>query len=327
MIVFIIIVLSVIGFNIYFNTLEEYIRRESIKNKINTYSKQDAIKNTNVKFWYKKSFTREFHKYIYDLSPFDSSLWIVSIIDRKSFNRYLSIDQFNVIVVISSLQLVMLDKVFTKKELNHIHNFYKNFLNADKHSDLIWLLGLYKKNKINVGVKVFDNWLIETVVEGINSYFLTQHKYTLIYYLFELAEADNEISNVELNFIYSLAKKIGLSKKELNTITSLYYSNYIPYPEAGFSKNKNHSQRSYKKTKTSHRTSSKIKQSKLENALSIFNLDESASFAEIKKEYRNMVRKHHPDRVAHLGDEHVKKATDFFKRITVAYEYLESVKS
>lgn len=326
MIIFGIIILLIIGFNIYFNTIEEYIRTESLRNKVNTYSKQSSIKHTNVQFWYKKSFTKDFHKYIYDLSPFDSSLWLVYLTNRKAFNRYLSIDQFNVVVVITSLHLVMLDKAFTKKELQHIHKFYKSFLDAEKHSDLIWLLGMYKTNKISVVSSVKDNWMIETVIEGINSYFLEQHKYTLIYYLFELAESDNQISKQELAFIYRLAKGIGLSKQELNSITALYYSNYIPYPEFGFARKKHQKKKTEQKSKTYTKTSGIGKQSKLQNALSVFNLDESATFDEIKKEYRKMVRKHHPDRVAHLGQEHVAKATTLFKRITVAYEYLESVK-
>ena len=92
----------------------------------------------------------------------------------------------------------MLDGVFAKKELHHIHKFYKSFLDKEKHSDLIWLLGLYKRNKASVVSKIKDNWVIETLIEGIIRYFLWQHKYTLIYYLFELAEADNQISK---NFI------------------------------------------------------------------------------------------------------------------------------
>jgi DnaJ-domain-containing protein 1 len=310
---------------IYLNILDEKIRKASIESRINNYSKTNNADNSNVKFWYKKTFTREFHKYIYDLSPFRTRLWIVSIIDRKSFNRYLYIDQFNVVVVLASLHLVMTDDKFTTKELSHINQFYGQFLDSKKKSDLIWLLRLYKKNGINLVPELRKgNLVLETVVEGINIYFSKQHKLTLIYYLFELAESDEAISNQELDFIFRLSKSIGLSKPELNSITSLYFSSYIPYPEAGFKRTEK--SRHQSKGKKGNSQKKYQNHSKLENALSIFNLKQNATNKEIKSAYRQAVKTYHPDLVAHLGDEHVLKATAFFKRITVAYDYLQQVK-
>ena len=345
---------------VYLRILDNQIRSASLKNRVNTYTKDRRRKDdSQVRVWYKKTFTREYNEYIYDLSPFKSSLWIVSILDRKSFNRYISIDQFNVVVVLASLHLVMIDKRFTAKELNHINAFYSRFFDAKKRSDLIWLLGLYKKNKIDLVSSLLDNFVLETVIEGINAYFLKQHKYTLIYYLFELAEADKEISNEELKFIFSLAKSIKLTKSEVNSITSLYFSSYIPYPNVEFkqkqqktasektkttaqqekakqdrtntkrkatNKRKKQNQRQYKKTYSSYSRVKYTSKSKLENALDIFGLDKTATNEEIKRAYKKMVRKHHPDKVAHLGEEHVLKATEIFKKINVAYDYLEQVR-
>lgn len=322
------IVYILILLRIYIYYLDFKINKASVRNNINTYS---VIKNTNkshVKFWYKKTFTKEYHRYVYDLSPFRLKLWIVSIIDRKSFNRYLSIDQFNVIIIITSLHLVMLDKKFNTKELKHINTFYSQFLDDEKRSDLIWLLGLYKKNGTNLIPKLKGNLMLESVVEGVNLYFTKQHKYTLIYYLFELAECDQEISNDELSFIYRLAQSVGVSKQELNSITALYYSTYIPYPEAGFSAAANDRTRKKQKQQQKRTTSAPKRpvQSKLNNAFSIFNLDHSATDQEIKLAYRKMVKQHHPDKVAHLGKGHALKATELIKRINQSYAYLKQVR-
>ncbi len=311
---------------VYLSHLDNKIREASVRNKINVYTKSNTIDDSEVSRWYKKSFTKEFNRYIYDLSPFNAKLWWVSIVNRKDFDRYLSIDQFNVIVIVSSLHLVLLDGKFSSKELEHINRFYKRFLDDNKRSDLIWLLGLYKKNEIDLVSRLDGNIVLETVVEGINHYFSEQHKYSLIYYLFELAEADKEISNKELNFIFRLANSISLSRSEINSITSLYFSSYIPYPNVGFNKK----QKKQKKEKTKERktnTANKyVRKSKLENALAIFNLPETATNSEIKVAYRKLVKKHHPDRVSHLGKEHVLKATEIFKKINVAYDYLEEVR-
>ena len=312
------IILAILGSLFYLSYLDNKIKDASIRNKINVYTKTNAIDKSQVNRWYKKSFTKEFGRYVYDLSPFNSSLWWVSIFNRKEFNRYLSIDQFNVVVVLSSLHLVLVDSRFSSKELSHINSFYKRFLDDTKRSDLIWLLGLYKKNEIDLVSRLEGNIVLETVVEGINHYFSEQHKYSLIYYLFELAEADKEISNKELGFIFRLANSISLSRSEINSITSLYFSTYIPYPNVGFKKGKKKAKKRKEKLENKY-----VNHSKLENALSIFNLNREATTQEIKSAYKKMVKKHHPDRVAYLGEEHVLKATEIFKKINVAYDYLE----
>ena len=132
---------------VYAYVLDYYIIKECSKNKVNSYA---PIKNnkSNVKYWYNKSFSNDYH-YVYSLSPFKRKLWVVSLINRKSFNRYLSIDQFNVVVVLASFHLVTINKKFTTKELSHIDDFFSQFLDKNKRSDLIWLLGMYKKNDIN----------------------------------------------------------------------------------------------------------------------------------------------------------------------------------
>ncbi len=217
----------------------------------------------------------------------------------------------------------MLDHKFTSKELNYVNQFYSRFLDNEKRSDLIWLLGMYKKNNVNLMHKLKGNLILEAVISGINLHFSIQHKNTLIYYLFELAESDREISNKELKFIFRLATSISLSKSEINTITSLYFSSYIPFPDVKFKKAKKSSKKSYKKKKA---RTVYVSKSKLENALEIFNLTKNASNKEIKEAYKKLVRKHHPDRVNHLGEEHVLKATEIFKKINVAYDYLSQVK-
>jgi DnaJ like chaperone protein len=44
---------------------------------------------------------------------------------------------------------------------------------------------------------------------------------------------------------------------------------------------------------------------------------------EIKKAYRQLAAKYHPDRVAHLGPELVELTSEKFKQIKAAYEFLE----
>lgn len=293
---------------LYESALNYFIVKKCSRHKVNTYSPVNNSQS-NVKYWYNKSFTNDY-QYVYNFSPFKNKLWIVSLFNYKDFNRYVSIDQFNVIVILASFHLVTINKVFTTKELNHINHFFSQFLSKDKRSDLIWLLGMYKKNKVNLSVELKSNLGLKSLIKGANIYFTSQHKYSLLYYLFELAASDKEIENQELTFIFNIGQRIGLSKRELNTITSLYFSSYVPFPEVAYNfRGQDFSQSNQKKTSTKNKFKS---HSKLENALSIFNLSKEAKNHEIKQAYRKVVKKYHPDKVAHLGEEHVLKSNCIF---------------
>ena len=52
-------------------------------------------------------------------------------------------------------------------------------------------------------------------------------------------------------------------------------------------------------------------------------LKKTATNIEVKKAYRKLVKKHHPDKLRHLGEEHVKGAEDKFRSIQKAYEQIQ----
>lgn len=64
-------------------------------------------------------------------------------------------------------------------------------------------------------------------------------------------------------------------------------------------------------------------QARRREALAVLGLYDGAKPAEIKKAYRELAAKYHPDRVAHLGPELVELTTEKFKQIKAAYEFLE----
>ena len=57
-------------------------------------------------------------------------------------------------------------------------------------------------------------------------------------------------------------------------------------------------------------------------ALATLGLYDGASKTEIKKAYKEMAAKYHPDRVAHLGPELVELTSEKFKEVGAAYELL-----
>ncbi|MFV1974848.1 MAG: TerB family tellurite resistance protein [Candidatus Scalindua sp.] len=58
----------------------------------------------------------------------------------------------------------------------------------------------------------------------------------------------------------------------------------------------------------------------------ILNVTRSASIDDIKKSYRHLSKKYHPDRVSHLGDEFAKLASEKFQVINKSYEEIKKEK-
>jgi DnaJ like chaperone protein len=55
-------------------------------------------------------------------------------------------------------------------------------------------------------------------------------------------------------------------------------------------------------------------------AYSVLEINTEATDEEVKKAYREMAKKHHPDMVAQLGEDVKRSATEKFQQINSAYE-------
>jgi DnaJ like chaperone protein len=58
-------------------------------------------------------------------------------------------------------------------------------------------------------------------------------------------------------------------------------------------------------------------------AYDVLEITSSATDEEVKKAYREMAKKHHPDKVAHLGEDIRKAATEKFQKISAAYDEIK----
>jgi len=60
------------------------------------------------------------------------------------------------------------------------------------------------------------------------------------------------------------------------------------------------------------------------NALAVLDLEETATFDDVRRSYRDLVKSYHPDMVAHLGPDLRTLAEQKTKEINLAYQVLES---
>ncbi|MCK5599918.1 molecular chaperone DjiA [bacterium] len=137
---------------------------------------------------------------------------------------------------------------------------------------------------------------IDQVCRLVNSTFNYTMRLVILEMLFGVALADGSISDVELKKIRQAASLMGIRRDD-------YFRAKGQFIRGSY---QGGSQSTYKK-----RTDF--------DPYAEFGLAPGASIAEIKSTYRKLVKKYHPDKVSHLGEEFRKRAEERMKRINQAY--------
>lgn len=261
---------------------------------------------------------------------------LTRIFDNKDMRHFDKMDHFNLITIILSNRIMNADHFRDGREIDFVYDFYEKFFSKEKAESAIFLLNQYLEHPY---VETFYSDFLEEISWQLSSSYKSQ----LVYYMFELAGADETIDKQEINELFKIAQAIGVSRKEINRISALYISGYIPYPEKPKSSSKSRSRRNSssddrkygtrhrytkkkKKTASSTRRRARPSSYKLKISFQVLGLTLHASVAQIKAAYRRLAKANHPDQFISLGQLHVKKATEKMARINRAYEYIQSVK-
>jgi DnaJ like chaperone protein len=110
----------------------------------------------------------------------------------------------------------------------------------------------------------------------------------LVRLLLELAKSDGEINKEELFVIEQIVTHMSIQSADYQSILALYQ-----------------------------------RDTDVNWAYTALEISPSATDEEVKKAYRRMAMKYHPDKVANMGDEMAKKATEKFRGINEAYEHIK----
>ena len=153
-------------------------------------------------------------------------------------------------------------------------------------------VGMYGKERANHAFRLFkeinkqENISTRQVCLQIKSMMQHASRLQLLHFLFGIAKADGLVTDDEEHQINTIASYLGISHNDYQSIKAMFY---------------NSSDSAYK----------------------ILEIDKTATNDAIKKAYRTMAKKYHPDKVIHLGKEHQKGAEEKFKQVQDAYEQLQ----
>lgn len=108
----------------------------------------------------------------------------------------------------------------------------------------------------------------------------------LLHYLFGIAKADGHVSDIEIQLINRIANLMGVPQSDFESLKNMFYRD----------------------------TNSDYK---------VLGIESDATEEDIKKAYRQMAIRYHPDKVASMGEEYQKGAQEKFQKIQEAYENIK----
>jgi len=153
----------------------------------------------------------------------------------------------------------------------------------------------YGKERANATFRVFNDVIKNREISAhkIASMLRQRMRYEsrlqVIHFLFSIANADGHVSSPEVKEIDRIASYLGLQSKDFESIKAMFFKS----PD-----------RAYK----------------------ILEIERIATVSEIKKAYREMVKKFHPDKLQHMDEVYRNGAEDKFRKVQEAYEQLQKEK-
>ena len=130
-----------------------------------------------------------------------------------------------------------------------------------------------------------QNIPVTDVCNQIKKYIDYSSRLQLMHFLFGIANADGIIHPDELSLIQHIASTLGISQPDYSSIEAMF----VP---------------------------------KTDWAYDILEIQKLASNEEVKKAYRKMALKYHPDKVSYLGEDVQKAANEKFQKLNEAYQLI-----
>lgn len=237
-------------------------------------------------------------------SAFDKGGKSMFLADEKDADKKKSRTKrgdFSAALIVVSAAVMNADGKILKSELDFVKNFFVKNFGEDVAKEKIKVLGEVIKQNIP----------IDDVSSQIKLNMRIAEKRLLLQYMFGIASADGEIAPSELNMIKRISDGIGINPHEFRSMQAMFTGQGRGHQSSSY--NGGYQQRTTKRTYTPL----------LSTCYQILGVDSNVNDTDLKKSYRKLAIKFHPDKVAHLGDDHVQVAEDKFQKVQEAYDKIK----
>ncbi|MCH3881126.1 MULTISPECIES: TerB family tellurite resistance protein [Tenacibaculum] len=152
-------------------------------------------------------------------------------------------------------------------------------------------VNMYGKERANSAFRLFSGILKKKVSVRQVSMQIREHmshasRLQLVHFLFGISKADGNVTSSEEQEIKKIAGYLYINQRDYESIKAMFYN-------------------------------------AVDSAYKILEITKAATNDEVKKAYRKMAKKHHPDKLQNLGEEHIKVAEQKFQKIQEAYEKIK----
>jgi DnaJ like chaperone protein len=165
---------------------------------------------------------------------------------------------------------------------------------SQKEMDYVraYFVQAYGKERANATFRTFNELVKDREISAsrISQYLAARTRYParlqIIHFLFGIAQADGHVGDAEASIIQEIAGYLQISRLDFESIKAMFFKS-------------------------------------ADTAYKILEIEKSATDAEVKKAYRSMVKKYHPDKLGHMDEAYRKGAREKFNRVQEAYDQIQ----
>ena len=201
--------------------------------------------------------------------------FIGSLLSPKT--KKISSKDFEINLLALASLVIKADGKVTQNELDIVRRYFVSTYGKTRANEVFKIFNHNVKNK---GIS------LAKISRLFNLALNYESKLQVIHFLFGIAKADGNISQLEIKKLLEFSNLFKLSYADFLSIKAMFVV-------------------------------------ESDNAYRILELDKNATIDQIKKSYRDLAKKHHPDKVQHLGEAYVKAAQNKFQKIQKAYQNIK----
>ncbi len=220
------------------------------------------------------------------------SYWIQKKVSTYEASQTESHNRFVWLLVHILINIARIDGVISKEEISTIQRFFQYNLRYDQ-TRMYWVKNLIKD-------AVNSPQSMESLLLEFRNTFAYEPRLILLELIYQILYTKSQVPEAELKVARDIAAYLQITDYDKRTIEA-----------------------KYKYGRQQQQSPSQASQRTEEHYYAILGLEPGAGQDAIKKAYRKLSMKYHPDKVRHLGEEFRSVAEEKMKEINAAYDYFK----